>query len=286
MTIDKGAKDAWQKLYLIRQVAQDGSVSIEMGNSSQHPVWFDQMKMSRRSVVVQHNKAAVPRQPAGKPIAPDTTKRGEVGTNGYYLCDYTCVTTPYGTTCSQHNCRYIDTSNPNNPPPIGTADPYQNCMQQTGGNSAYCYCILYSGINCNGNTGPGGTNPQQNAPVRTSPEKVQDPCKAINNLWSSSFYNGKVYKENSAWITEIGTILLPNSNNSSTYSDNDHLKIRKSSVGYQLEYPEGSNKWVKIYAHVHTHPNSHYGDYRDARPGEQIILHKLQIGILLNVILD
>jgi hypothetical protein len=104
--------------------------------------------------------------------------------------------------------------------------------------------------------------------LRSRPKLITNECEALRELYNTSFNaDGSVWRENSAWITERGIILLPNEANSSRHSNNSHLDVRSANGGYEVEYPKGSGQWTKILAHVHTHPNTDYGDYRDARPG-------------------
>ncbi|MFP4096731.1 MAG: hypothetical protein ACLFUB_19770, partial [Cyclobacteriaceae bacterium] len=101
------------------------------------------------------------------------------------------------------------------------------------------------------------------------PKLKQNECEAIQELYYSSFNeDGSPYKENSAWITEAGVILLPNIKNTSGYSDNSALNVRPiQNGGFEIEYPKNSGNWYEIYAHIHTHPNQYFNDHRDARPG-------------------
>ncbi len=48
-SIDKQAKDAWQRLVLQEKIAQDGYMMIELGNDSQRPVWMDGLQIEQSS---------------------------------------------------------------------------------------------------------------------------------------------------------------------------------------------------------------------------------------------
>ncbi len=48
-SIDKQAKDAWQRLALQEEIAQDGYMMIELGNDSQRPVWMDGLQIEQSS---------------------------------------------------------------------------------------------------------------------------------------------------------------------------------------------------------------------------------------------
>jgi len=94
-------------------------------------------------------------------------------------------------------------------------------------------------------------------------------CTGIQELYYASFKDdGSAFKENSAWITEAGMILLPNDGNTNRYSENDELSIRQNSTTVQVEYPKGLGNWLDVYAHVHTHPNSYTNSCQDSRPGD------------------
>ena len=47
--INKEAKDAWQKLYLRKEIEEDGYMDIDLVNTSKQPVWLDGFKLSYTS---------------------------------------------------------------------------------------------------------------------------------------------------------------------------------------------------------------------------------------------
>jgi len=179
MPIDKAAKDNWQKLYLTKEVTRDGYMTIEMGNSSPQPVWFDQMKLTKQGKV-QRNPLIAPEKLNKGPA------KGEVAiiphdstfqTNGY--CEMICVVTPYGENC------YLDCYDT---PPHCNDDPnYCDCLTWYG-DRAYCDCAVRgecgddndgnndndnnnNGDDDDGNNGPGNNDLQTDDAV-THPGKI------------------------------------------------------------------------------------------------------------------
>lgn len=73
-------------------------------------------------------------------------------------------------------------------------------------------------------------------------------------------YGREFYKENSAWITEAGIILLPNISNTRIRSFNDALPVQYIGGKPHVKY-EG--QWFEIYGHVHTQPDDAYPGARD-----------------------
>lgn len=166
MALDKNAKGNWQKLYLTKQVEQDGFVSIEMGNNSRRPVWFDQMKLT-------HSSRGQKMDAAGEPGEDLSLEGGDDVTTNKVTCDLICVTTPYGTTCNTRNCRDDGTGTGTGPGWVD--DPVEDCMLYYG-DADFCDCYVFgqcddgeSPFNPPGGGGGGGHGDSDNSLETTRP---------------------------------------------------------------------------------------------------------------------
>jgi len=271
-SIDKQAKDAWQKLYLYEEVQQDGYVQIELGNGSTKPVWMDGVYLERRNTTHQTTARGFPDRtkakrglsgPGNNPLdtlgfmnnergdcvsCPSDLPPGETvgdassGGHGNVICELICAYTPYGSNCYE-DCYYL-------PPEGGYGG--NNGGGSGGGGSG-------SG---NGGGGGGNSGPSQLVPKeRTKAKEAPDRCTGLQELYYASYNeDGSFRKENSAWITEAGMILLPNDRNDTNISYNDALPT-KYIEGKPHVYYDG--QWLEIYGHVHTQPESGTPGNRD-----------------------
>ena len=96
-TIDRQAKNAWQKLVLQEEISQDGYLQMELGNDSKRPVWIEAPQITMRSLPRTHEKPEL----------------GDIGVvhnvpDRCQDCYWTCVYTPAGShcyrTCEDTNC--------------------------------------------------------------------------------------------------------------------------------------------------------------------------------------
>jgi len=93
------------------------------------------------------------------------------------------------------------------------------------------YLILLpvsTGDSGNGGGGGGNSSTSQLVPKeRTQAKQAPDMCTGIQELYYASYNeDGRFCKENSAWITEAGMILLPNDRNDTNISHNDALPTK------------------------------------------------------------
>lgn len=270
-TIDKQARDAWQQLTVYQTIEEPGFIQVELGNTSRRPVWFEQVKLTRRGPIELNLL-----DPTDTTAFPGIGPVGDsVQTNsGWHYFEY---------------CQWICSAGP------GYTHCYRDCWESApfceDGGIAYCDCLMTAGDqqycdceirgNCNGtsggdnggddgnNSGGGdngdggsggdGSNPsiQFDPTIRKTAELIKGEFPALRKMYSESFTSdGLAWRENSALITESGVILLPNDNNNDLYSDNNSLNLQQSKTGLRVEYPKGSKKWHTVYAHVHIHPKS------------------------------
>ncbi|MDQ3394494.1 MAG: hypothetical protein M3512_10345 [Bacteroidota bacterium] len=261
MALDKNAKGNWQKLYLTKQVAQDGFVSIEMGNNSRRPVWFDQMKLT-------HSSRGQKMDAAGEPGKDLSLEGGDDVTTNKIICDLICVTTPYSTTCNSTDC-YDDGTGPGY-----VDDPVEDCMLYYG-DADFCDCYVFG--QCNDGESPfnppgggGGAGPDYgNQPIDNQflPEVIDGECNGYDKMLAlQSEHN----KEQVGLLTTTGeVIILPWDNNektlSSTYTkyyDADKKVILALYQEYGVwfvdlaDYSSGSPRFTtyEVAAHIHSHP--------------------------------
>lgn len=75
---------------------------------------------------------------------------------------------------------------------------------------------------------------------------------AYKFMWENSFRNGEQWKENFAWVTSKGVLVLPiTSKSTSRNSDFSVLPTRTTGGEFQVQYNGG---WINVLAAIHTHP--------------------------------
>ncbi|MES2063489.1 MAG: hypothetical protein V4456_16290 [Bacteroidota bacterium] len=73
-------------------------------------------------------------------------------------------------------------------------------------------------------------------------------------MWKNSFNaDGTVFKENAAWITNRGILVLPNDKNKNNLSFSNAYKITRGASGKL--FVNFNKVQLLILGHVHTHPN-------------------------------
>ncbi|MBL0745362.1 DUF6443 domain-containing protein [Chryseolinea lacunae] len=78
--------------------------------------------------------------------------------------------------------------------------------------------------------------------------------KAYKDIWKDSFDSkGNVTRENHAWITDKGVLVLPTYNNTYNKSDFTVLPTKQMDGKWYVEY---KNDWLRILGSIHTHPNN------------------------------
>ena len=65
-------------------------------------------------------------------------------------------------------------------------------------------------------------------------------------------FNGSPVKENGAFITDRGVLILPNINNDLTTTYFDGLPLKVGSDG-SFTHVKFNGQWLKIYGLIHTH---------------------------------
>lgn len=88
--------------------------------------------------------------------------------------------------------------------------------------------------------------------------------KAYNYMWNNSFRKGEVWRENFAWLTDKGVLVLPTTSNTSSSSDAWILKTKQVKGQWYVQY---NDSWLKITGSVHTHPNGLFQSYSDGDLG-------------------
>src|SRR5690606_25498617 len=77
---------------------------------------------------------------------------------------------------------------------------------------------------------------------------------AYKFMWENSFRNGEQWKENFAWVTSKGVLVLPvTSKSTSRSSDFSVLPTRTSNGKFQVQY---NGSWINVLAAMHTHPGN------------------------------
>jgi RHS repeat-associated protein len=111
--------------------------------------------------------------------------------------------------------------------------------------------------------GDGGGNGGDNGYSNTtrSGKMFKDQTEAFKYMWEKS--TGKTGgkdedRENGAFITTKGVLVLPNVKNDATTTDFDVLKVRKNGSG-QNTHVQFEGKWYSIKGIVHTHPHAGAG---------------------------
>lgn len=151
--LDKTAKDSWQKLSLTAEATQNGYMTVEIGNQSKRPVWFDQLETVHRSRVDASNRLGF----EGLPIGGDSL---QTNSRREYRC-YLIYGSVGGVVISSYiECDYYDEYDPSPPgPPTDNRgdDPFEECTMQFG-DEDYCDCVVNG--NCSDgqdpNDPPGG----------------------------------------------------------------------------------------------------------------------------------
>jgi hypothetical protein len=77
---------------------------------------------------------------------------------------------------------------------------------------------------------------------------------AYNFMWNNSFRDGKAWKENFAWITKKGVLVLPITENSK--NDESDFSVYQTKTTNGKFYVNYNNSWLQVLAAIHTHPNS------------------------------
>ena len=82
-SIDRHAKDAWQRLSLKGEIKQDGYIIVELGNDSKRPVWIDGFHANYELSARSASEAGIKQQllpiaPKGPSIPVDTTLIGSI----------------------------------------------------------------------------------------------------------------------------------------------------------------------------------------------------------------
>ncbi len=108
--------------------------------------------------------------------------------------------------------------------------------------------------------GGGNYNPQD----QPHPNIIRDPileediCKGLTKIWSLSFdpRTREVWRENSAWITSKGLVIMNNQGNTATSSQtlNDRIVLtNQNGTNYLRIF--GENDEMVVFGRIHTHPS-------------------------------
>ncbi|HVK96576.1 MAG TPA: RHS repeat-associated core domain-containing protein, partial [Flavisolibacter sp.] len=110
-------------------------------------------------------------------------------------------------------------------------------------------------------------------PTTTTPKffTFNEQANAFNYMWSHSFKDGMPFKENLAYVTDNGILVLPNYKNGNRTSKLDVLPIKRDK-NFQITHVQYKSKWSKIKGTIHTHPN---GEWQHVSPEDQ--------GVFMNV---
>ena len=147
--LDKTAKNSWQKLSLVAEVTQNGYMTIEMGNQSKRPVWFDQFETVHRSRVDTSSLQSF----EGLPIGGDTLQANSTPMTKY-IC-WLIIKSVNGLVIDAYtDCGYYDPGDPHPPgPPLDNLgdDPFEECTLRWG-DADYCDCVVNN--NCSDDQDP------------------------------------------------------------------------------------------------------------------------------------
>jgi RHS repeat-associated protein len=89
--------------------------------------------------------------------------------------------------------------------------------------------------------------------VTTKGKLFRDQTKAYNYMWENSFEDGKAIRENGAYFTDEGVLVLPNVNNKVNETDMEVLTLKKEKNG-AFTHVLFDGKWISIKGWAHTHP--------------------------------